>query len=118
VKDSSGGNDYSAGLAVPSARRLNPHESAYAVAAGNLALDLRFGNIQGPKADLAAARAAYQEAVDMGTTNPVAFRGLAIADFRLGDARGAIDAARRAVELNRFDLANLALLRSLQSQQP
>jgi len=117
VTDRSLGIDYSAQI-VASARRLNPHESVYAVAAGNLALDLQFGNVPGPPADLVAARAAYQDAADLGSTNPGAFRGLAIADFRLGDRAGAIAAARRAVELNRFDATSVELLRSLETQQP
>jgi hypothetical protein len=47
-----------------------------------------------------AARVAYQDAVLLGTTDPEAYRGRAVADAALGDRRGAIGAAQRAVQLD------------------
>jgi hypothetical protein len=44
------------------------------------------------------------------------FRALAIVDEHLGDHAGAVAAARRALELDRYDPASRALLKKLTGQ--
>jgi putative inorganic carbon (HCO3(-)) transporter len=87
-----------------------PHESAYAVRAGDLALDLVAGDAPGPRADWSAAVAAYETAARLGTAQPSAYRHLAVADWALGRRPEAVAAAREAVSLGPFDPANRALL--------
>ena len=98
--------DYSghAAAAAPgasTAMTLNPHESVYAVEVGNLAFE---------RGDWGAAAAAYKEAADLGTYNPMVYRNLSLADRQLGRLGDARVAARAAYELDRFDPANRALL--------
>ena len=90
--------------AVPDAGRamtLNPSESVYAVEVGNLAFE---------HGDWHTAAAAYKEAADLGTYNPMVYRNLSLADRQLGRLDDARVAARAAYELDRFDPANRALL--------
>jgi tetratricopeptide (TPR) repeat protein len=91
------------------ARDLNPQESVYAAEAGNVA----FGN-----QDLAAARAAYLDAVKLGTFNPRLFRDLAVIDSDIGLREEALAAAQQAVYLDRFDPANQAMLAQMSSPSP
>ena len=116
VNDVGRGARDSARQEVAWSRELNPHQSVYAVAAGDLAINMQFGFRPGQNADLVAARNAYQNAMDLGTTDPDAYRGLAVADINLGDRRDAIVAARRALELNRYDPGNQALLQTIEGQ--
>jgi putative inorganic carbon (HCO3(-)) transporter len=83
------------------ARTLWPRESVYAVEVANLAFE---------RGDWSAARAAYGDAAASGTYNPLVYRNLALADRNLGLRDEARAAARKAVELDRFDPANRALL--------
>jgi len=83
------------------ARHLWPVESVYAVEIGNLAFE---------RNDWAAARLAYRDAAQLGTYNPLVYRNLALADRDLGLRSEGEAAARKAVELDRFDPANQALL--------
>jgi len=83
------------------ARAFWPWESVYAVEVGNLAFE---------HGDWAAAREAYRDAADLGTYNPLVYRNLALADRNLGLRSEGEAAARKAVELDRFDPANRALL--------
>ena len=83
------------------AAQLGPWESVYAVEVGNLAFE---------RGDWAAARVAYREAARLGTYNPLVYRNLALADRNLGLRAEGEAAARLAVELDRFDPANRALL--------
>jgi Flp pilus assembly protein TadD len=83
------------------ARMLGPRESVYAVEVGNIAFE---------RADWATAREAYANAASLGTYNPLVYRNLALADRNLGRIAEAHAAARHAVELDRFDPANQALL--------
>src|SRR5882672_1427468 len=83
------------------ARHLWPVESVYAVEIGNLAFE---------RNDWAAARLAYRDAAQLGTYNPLVYRNLALADGDLGLRSEGEAAARKAVELDRFDPANQALL--------
>jgi tetratricopeptide (TPR) repeat protein len=83
------------------AQRLAPAESVYAVEAGNLAFE---------GADWSTARIAYGDAARLGTYNPLVYRNLALADRNLGLRSEARAAALKAVELDRFDPANQALL--------
>ena len=83
------------------ARAFWPRESVYAVEIGNLAFE---------RGDWAAARVAYGDAADLGTYNPLVYRNLALADRNLGLRSEGEAAARKAVELDRFDPANRALL--------
>ena len=85
---------------------LAPQESVYKVEVANVAIDRR---------DLQAARAAYLDAIRLGTYNPFVYRNLALVDIQLGRRAEALTAARAAVELNRFDPANQALLAQLEA---
>jgi hypothetical protein len=88
-----------------SARALNPQESVYAVEGANVAFDDQ---------DWVAARAAYLDAIWLGTFSPRLYRNLAIADSYLGLRAEAIAAARQAVYLDRWDPANQALLAQME----
>ena len=83
------------------ARRLAPWESVYAVEVANLAFE---------QDQWAPARLSYIDAAGLGTFNDLVYRNLALADRDLGLIAEARVAARRAVELDRFDPANQALL--------
>ncbi len=90
--------------AVPDAgmaMTLNPYESVYAVEVGNIAFE---------HGDWRTAVAAYKEAADLGTYNPMVYRNLSLADQQLGRFDDARVAARAAYDLDRFDPANRALL--------
>jgi len=91
------------------ARQLAPRESVYAVEVGNVAFELD---------QWAAARAGYREAAALGTFNALVYRNLALADRNLGLVLEARDAARKAVELDRFDPANQALLAQFAGIKP
>jgi O-antigen ligase len=91
------------------ARMLWPWESVYAVEVGNLAFE---------RGDWAAARVEYVDAADLGTYNPLVYRNLALADRNLGLRSEGEAAARKAVELDRFDPANRALLAEFEIPQP
>jgi len=83
------------------AREIWPRESVYAVEVANIAFE---------RGDSAAAREAYAGAASLGTYNALVYRNLALADRNLGRIDEARVAARKAVELDRFDPANRALL--------
>ena len=106
--DFSGHPDQAAPLAKE-ARDLWPRESVYAVEVGNLAFE---------RADWAAARSAYMDASQLGTYNPAVYRNLALSDQHLGRLDEAHAAARKAVELDRFDPANRALLAQFEAPGP
>jgi tetratricopeptide (TPR) repeat protein len=91
------------------ARDLWPRESVYAVEVGNLAFE---------RGDWAAARSAYMDASKLGTYNPAVYRNLALSDQHLGRLDEAHAAARKAVELDRFDPANRALLAQFEAPGP
>jgi O-antigen ligase len=91
------------------ARRLAPAESVYAVEVGNLAFE---------RGDWAGARVAYGDAARLGTYNPVVYRNLALADRDLGLRSEGMAAARKAVELDRFDPVNQALLAQFEVGAP
>jgi tetratricopeptide (TPR) repeat protein len=104
--------DYSghAGQAVRPAEQahaLVPFESVYATEVGNLAFE---------RGDWAAARAAYGAAASLGTYNAAVYRNLALADRNLGDFANGMEAALMAVQLDRFDPANRALLAEFESR--
>jgi Flp pilus assembly protein TadD len=77
----------------------------YAVEVGNIAFE---------RTDWASAADAYVDAASLGTYNPLVYRNLALADINLGRFTEARAAAAKAVELDRFDPANRALLAGLQ----
>ena len=95
------GRPQEAQVLAAEARQLGPRESVYAVEVGNTAFEL---------GRWAAARAAYRDAAALGTFNPLVYRNLALADRDLGLLAEGKDAARKAVELDRFDPANQAVL--------
>jgi len=95
---------------VSQARALGPEQSAYAVEAGNLALGLDANGTPASNADWQGAQQAYEEAARLGAFSPAAFRYLALADDALGRSLEAVAAARRAVELDRYDPQNRAVL--------
>jgi hypothetical protein len=91
---------------VTDARSLQPQQPLYAAAAGNVAM---------AGSDWSRARDAYRTAASLGSFDPSVFRQLAIADGHLGLHDEAVAAAKRSVELNRFDPRNLAVLQALTS---
>src|SRR5438128_4119939 len=101
---------------IGQARQFAPHEAVYAIVAGNYALNLDQNDNPAADADWAAAREAYDAAARLGSFSPEMFRHLAIVDEHLGDHAGAVAAARRAVELDRYDPESRALLQKLTSQ--
>jgi O-antigen ligase len=88
---------------------LAPQESVYRVELANVAID---------RHDLKAARAAYLDAIRLGTYNPFVYRNLALVDVQLGLHGEALTEARKAVELNRYDPANLALVAQVEAGAP
>jgi tetratricopeptide (TPR) repeat protein len=103
-----GGRNRDALVPAQQARMLGPRESVYAVEVGNVMFE---------RSDWAAAREAYGEAAALGTYNRLVYRNLALADRNLGLLAEARLAARQAVELDRFDPANQALLAQLSARQ-
>ncbi|HYT11140.1 MAG TPA: O-antigen ligase family protein [Candidatus Nitrosopolaris sp.] len=101
---------------IGQARQFAPYEAVYAIVAGNYALNLDQNDNPAADADWAAAREAYDAAARLGSFSPEMFRHLAIVDEHLGDHAGAVAAARRAVELDRYDPESLALLQKLTGQ--
>jgi O-antigen ligase len=89
------------------AQQLGPRESVYAVEVGNIAFE---------QGQWGAARAAYRDAASLGTFNALVYRNLALADRNLGLLAEAHEAARKAVELDRFDPANQALLAEFETK--
>jgi len=104
-----GGRVADAGKASLQARDLWPSESVYAVEVGNIAFE---------QSDWNRAAHAYADAERLGTFNPLVYRNLALADRNLGRLREAAAAARKAVEFDRFDPANQALLAEFQAVAP
>jgi putative inorganic carbon (HCO3(-)) transporter len=100
---------------VAHARMLAPYESTYAAAAGDLALDLDSNDNPSPDANWISAYEAYTTAAELGGYAPETFRHLAVTDEHLGNHAGAVAAARRAVELDRYDPDSQALLAKLTS---
>jgi O-antigen ligase len=92
--------------AAAQANELAPQESVYAVEVGNIAFE---------RSEWASAADAYDAASRLGTYNPLVYRNLALAEINLGRFADARAAAAKAVELDRFDPANRALLAELQA---
>src|SRR5258708_4280940 len=104
-----GGRNCDALAPAQQAHDLWPFESVYAVEVGNVAFE---------RGDWALARHAYGKGAALGTYNPFVYRNLALADRSLGLVEEGREAARKAVELNRFDAANQALLAQFEAAQP
>jgi putative inorganic carbon (HCO3(-)) transporter len=100
---------------IAEARSLAPYEATYAIEAGNYALNLDQNGNPASNADWTAAAEAYQTAARLGSYSPEMFRELAIVDEHLGDHTGAVAAARRALELDRYDPDSKSLLAKLTS---
>jgi tetratricopeptide (TPR) repeat protein len=98
---------------IAQARGLAPYEATYAIEAGNYALNLDENGNPASNSDWTAAREAYQTAARLGSFSPEMFRELAIVDEHLGDHAGAVAAARRALELDRYDTASQKLVKTL-----
>ncbi len=98
---------------IGQSRQFAPNEAVYAIVAGNYALNLDENDNPAADADWVAAREAYDAAARLGSFSPEMFRHLAIVDEHLGDHAGAVAAARRAVELDRYDPESRALLQKL-----
>src|SRR5439155_7337632 len=98
---------------IAQARQLAPSEASYAIEAGNYALNRDQNGNPAPNADWRAAREAYETAGRLGSFSPEMFQVLAIVDEHVGDRTAAVAAARRALELDRFDPASRKLVESL-----
>ncbi len=107
VKADVDGRLAAAGAAAAQASELAPEESVYAVEVGNIAFE---------RSEWASAADAYDAAARLGTYNPLVYRNLALAEINLGRFADARAAAAKAVELDRFDPANRALLAGLQAR--
>ena len=103
---------------IAQARQLAPYESTYAAEAGNYALNLDTQGNPASNADWLAAREAYRSAVRLGSFNPEMFQVLASVEDHLGDHAAAVAAARKALQLDRFDPASQKLVARLTGQQP
>jgi putative inorganic carbon (HCO3(-)) transporter len=103
---------------IAQARQLAPYEATYAVEAGNYALNLGQNGNPASNADWQAARDAYETAARLGSFSPEMFQLLAVVDEHVGDHAAAVAAARRALELDRFDPASRKLVERLTGQNP
>jgi putative inorganic carbon (HCO3(-)) transporter len=101
---------------ISKARQFAPYEAVYANVAGNYALNLDQNGTPSLNADWAGAREAYEAAARLGSFSPEMFRELAIVDEHLGDHAAAVAAARRALELDRYDPESQLLLKRLTGQ--
>ena len=101
---------------IARARCFVPYEAAYAIEAGNYALNQDANGNPAPDADWAGAREAYDTAAQLGSYSPEMYRDLAIVDEHLGDHAAALAAARHALSLDRYDKDSQALLQRLESQ--
>jgi len=107
VKADAAGRGDEARTAAAQARDLAPRESVYAVELGNIAFE---------RGDWSSAAEAYGDGTSLGTYNPLVYRNLALADRNLGRWSEARAAAEKAVELDRFDPANRALLAEFEAR--
>ena len=101
---------------IARARSFVPYEAAYAIEAGNYALNQDANGNPAPDADWAGAREAYDTAARLGSYSPEMYRDLAIVDEHLGDHAAALAAARHALSLDRYDKDSQALVQRLESQ--
>jgi hypothetical protein len=97
---------------------LAPNEANYAIVAGNYALNEDQNGYPAPDADWLAAREAYESAARLGSFSPEMFQTLALVDDHLSDHPAAVAAARRALELDRYDPYSKKLFTKLVEQQP
>jgi putative inorganic carbon (HCO3(-)) transporter len=100
---------------IAQARSFAPYEAAYAIEAGNYALNFDANGNPAPDADWAAAREAFDTAARLGSYSPEMFRDLAGVDEHLGDHAAALAAARQALSLDRYDKDSQALVTRLES---
>lgn len=98
---------------ISESRSLNPFVSVYAVAAGDLALNLDANGQPSSDADWTAAKDAYESAARLGNDSPEMFRHLAAVELHFSNRSAALAAARRALELDRYDPASQNLVRQL-----
>jgi hypothetical protein len=99
---------------IAQARSFAPFEAAYAIEAGNYALNFDANGNPAPDADWAAAREAFETAARLGSYSPEMYRDLATVDEHLGDHPAALAAARQALSLDRYDTVSQALLAKLE----
>jgi O-antigen ligase len=103
---------------IEQARQLAPYEAAYAIEAGNYALNLDQNGVPAPNADWLGARKDFETAARLGSFSPEMFQRLAVVDEHVGDHTAAVAAARRAWELDRFDPTSKKLLDLLTGVSP
>jgi hypothetical protein len=103
--------------AIAQARQLASNEATYAIVAGHYALNTDQSGNPAANADWIAAREAYESAAGLGSFSPEMFQALAVVDDHLGDHGAAVAAARRALELDRYDPLSRTLLTKLEEQR-
>jgi O-antigen ligase len=99
---------------IAQARSFAPYEAAYAIEAGNYALNFDANGNPAPDADWAAAREAFETAARLGSYSPEMFRDLASVYEHFGDHAAALAAARQALSLDRYDTVSQALVTKLE----
>jgi hypothetical protein len=100
---------------IAQARSFAPFEAAYAIEAGNYALNFDANGNPAPDADWAAAREAFETAARLGSYSPEMFRDLASVYEHFGDHAAGLAAARQALSLDRYDTISQALVTRLES---
>jgi hypothetical protein len=99
---------------IEQARHLAPDRAEYAAEAGMIACRM---NCETAQADTSVAQADLRRAAQLGTPYAYVYRQLAILEEKVGDNMEARADARRAIELDHFDLTNASLLNQVSKRR-